>query len=40
MVYEWDEKRARHAKLGRWGATFMVVMVLSGISAAAMAWLG
>lgn len=39
MVYEWDEKRARYARLGRWAATFAVVMVFSGISVAAMAWL-
>ncbi|AYC99730.1 hypothetical protein [Neorhizobium sp. NCHU2750] len=39
MVYEWDEKRARYAKLSRWGATLAVALVFSGISVAAMAWL-
>ena len=38
MVYEWDEKRARRAQLGKWAATFLVAVVLSAISAAVIVW--
>jgi hypothetical protein len=38
MVYEWDEKRARRARVGRLGATLLLVLVVSGLFTAGVAW--
>jgi hypothetical protein len=38
MVYEWDEKRARRARLGRLGVTFVLALVVSGLFTAGVAW--
>ncbi|SFB09355.1 hypothetical protein SAMN03159496_01805 [Rhizobium sp. NFR07] len=38
MVYEWDEKRARRARIGRLGATLLLALVVSGLFTAGFAW--
>jgi hypothetical protein len=38
MVYEWDEKRARRARLGRLGATLLLFVAMCSLSVAAVSW--
>jgi hypothetical protein len=38
MVYEWDEKRARRARIGRLGLAILSALALSGGFTAALAW--
>jgi hypothetical protein len=38
MVYEWDEKRARRAQLGKWVATTLVALAMAGLSTATILW--
>jgi hypothetical protein len=38
MVYEWDAKRARRARIGRLGVTFLLFSAMCGLSLAAATW--
>jgi hypothetical protein len=39
MVYEWDEKRARRARLGRKAFAALLFLAFGGLSMAAASWL-